>query len=109
MERMFACLFVSASKYKIGIQQKLGLLRGTCHPPKLVFSNAGRLLGQAHRGHTLQFEYTPALFPMGHVVRESGWFVCFGEVAHKVLRYSYVTLTHALYEFPYNVEYLPTP
>ena len=45
MERMFACLFISASKYKIRIQQNLGLLCGRCHPPMLASSNASQLLG----------------------------------------------------------------
>ena len=44
MERMFACFFVSASKNKISIQQKLGLLHGRCEPPMLASSNGGRLL-----------------------------------------------------------------
>ena len=108
MECMFACLFVSASKYKIRIQQKLGLLRGRCHPPMLASSNAGQLLGQAHTVYTLLFEYIPALFLSRHLVRECSWSACSGEVAHKVLRYCYVTLTHLLYEFRYNVEYLRT-
>ena len=45
IERMFACFFVSASKYEFRIQQKLGLLRGRCEPPMLASSNASRLLG----------------------------------------------------------------
>ena len=74
----------------------------------LASSNAGRLLGQAHTVFTLLFEYTPALFLIGHPVRECGWSACSREVAHKVLRYSYVTMTHVLHEFRYNVEYLRT-
>ena len=68
-ERMFACLFVSASKSKIQIQQNLVLLRGRCHPPMLASLNAGRLLGQCTR---LLFGSTPALFLIGHLVRECG-------------------------------------
>ena len=108
MERMFACLFVTAAKYKVRIQQKLTLLRARCHPPLVVSSPAGRLLGQAHALYVLLFEYTPALFLIGHLVRECGWSACSGEVAHKVLRYCFVALSHLLYEFRYNVEYLRT-
>ena len=58
--------------------------------------------------YTLLFEYTPALFLIRHLVRECGWFACSRDVTHKVLRYCYVTLTHLLYDFRYNVEYLQT-
>ena len=104
----FRIFFVSAPKYAIHIQQILGLLRGSCHPPMLASSNAGRLLGQAHGVFTLLFEYTWALFLIRHLGRECGWSASSGEAADKVLRYSYVTLAHLLYEFRYNVEYLRT-
>ena len=44
MERMFACLVVAASKYKVRIKQKVVLLRARCHPPMLASSEAGQLL-----------------------------------------------------------------
>ena len=108
MERMFACLILSHSKYTIRIQQKLVLLRGKCHPPMLASSNAGRLLGQAHAMYILLFEYTLALFLIAHLVRESGWSACSGQVVHTVLRHCYESLIHLLYEFRYSVEYLWT-
>ena len=74
----------------------------------LASSNAGRLLGEAHTLYTLLFEYTLALFLIGHLVCECGWSACSGEVAHTVLQYCYVTLTDLLYKFRYNVEYLRT-
>ena len=56
MGHMFACLFVSAAKYKIRIHQKVGLLCGRFHLPMLVSSSAGRLLGDAHTVYSLLFE-----------------------------------------------------
>ena len=108
MERPFACLFVFASKYKIRIQQKLRLVRDRRHPPMLASSNAGRLLGQSHTVYTLPFEYTLVIFLIGHLVHECGWSSCSGEVAHTVLCYCYVNVTHLLYESWYNIEYLRT-
>ena len=58
----------------------------------LASSNAGRLHGEARTLCTLLFEYTPALFLIGHLVRECHKSACLGEVAHKVLRYYYVTI-----------------
>ena len=70
--------------------------------------SAGLLLGQAHVVYTLLFEYTPALLLIGGFVRECGRSTCSGEVAHKLLHYCYVIVTHLLYEFRYNIAYLRT-
>ena len=72
MECMFACLFFSAPKYKIRIQQKLGLLCGRCYPPMLASWNAGGLPGQAHVVYSLLSGCTPVLFLLGHLVRGCG-------------------------------------
>ena len=105
---MFACLFVCASKYKIRIQPKLGLLRGRCHPPMLASLNACRLLNEAEAVYTLVFEYAPVLFLIGYHLRKCGWSARSRDVAHKVLPHCYIILTHVLYEFRNNVEYLRT-
>ena len=67
----------------------------------LASSNAGRLPGQADTVYIVLFAYTPASFLIGYLVLECRWSACSGEVAHKVLRYCYVILTHLLYEFRY--------
>ena len=103
MERMFACLLVLAHRLKGCMDVKK---QDVAKWPKPLDRPPQRIYDNIHALYSLLYEYTPALFLLGCLVRDCNWGSADSGTALKVLEYSLHVIQHLCLGSESKVEYV---